>query len=122
MKYGVLFHISGAEFRRDDLKMFFLLYCLIPAHLFVGFLIELVAAYTARGDQAKNKKSDNRSPELRGYWRIIALAHVVNATVSLGVANWVVYYRIHHPLIGTFCEFHAGGFARLLCRDRKVAK
>ncbi|PUU72284.1 MBOAT, membrane-bound O-acyltransferase family-domain-containing protein [Tuber borchii] len=107
MKYGVLVHISGAEFRRDDLKMSCLLYCLIPTHLFVGFLVELIAAYTARGDQAKNKKSDNRNPKLQSYWRIIALAHVVNATLSLGVANWVVYYRIHHPLIGTFCEFHA---------------
>lgn len=108
MKYGVLVHLSGSEFRRDDLKMFILLYTLIPTHLFVGFLIELVASIHARGAQAKNKKSDNRDPTLRAAWRIIAFAHVVNATLSLGVANWVVYYKIHHPLIGTFCEFHAG--------------
>lgn len=108
MKYGVLVQLSGSEFRRDDLKMFFVLYALIPAHLFVGFLIELVASIHARGAKAKNRKADNKDPKLRVAWRIIAFAHVVNATLSLGVANWVVYYKIHHPLIGTFCEFHAG--------------
>ncbi|KAL0637107.1 hypothetical protein Q9L58_003930 [Maublancomyces gigas] len=107
MKYGVLVHLSGSEFRRDDLKMFFLLYALIPTHLFVGFLIELVASIHARGAKAKNQKADIKDPKLRVAWRIIAFAHVVNATLSLGVANWVVYYKIHHPLIGTFCEFHA---------------
>lgn len=107
MKYGVLVQISGSEFRHDDLKMFVLLYLLIPAHLFVGFLIELVASIHARGAHAQNKKNDNQELRLRAAWGIIAGAHVVNATLSLGVANWVVYYKIHHPLIGTFCEFHA---------------
>jgi diacylglycerol O-acyltransferase-1 len=108
MKYGVLVQISGSEFRGEDLKMFVLLYLLIPAHLFVGFLIELVASIHARGAHAQNKKNDNQELRLRAAWGIIAGAHVVNATLSLGVANWVVYYKIHHPLIGTFCEFHAG--------------
>lgn len=113
MKYGVLVHLSGSEFRRDDLKMFFLLYALIPTHLFVGFLIELVASIHARGAKAKNQKADIKDPKLRAAWRIIALAHVVNATLSLGVANWVVYYKIHHPLIGTCCGLHAGKFSMI---------
>ncbi|KAL7271299.1 hypothetical protein RUND412_005951 [Rhizina undulata] len=107
MKYGVLLQLSGAGFRTGDLKWFLLLYLLIPAHLFVGFLIELVASEHARGAAAKNRKAANKDPKLRAAWTIIACAHAVNATLSLGVASWVVYFHIHHPLIGTFSEFHA---------------
>jgi len=81
-----------------------LLYFLIPAHLFVAYLIELVAASQARLAQPRTKK-DEEPPKA---WLLIACAHAVNATLSLGVANYVVYYNIHHPMVGTLCEFHAG--------------
>lgn len=84
-----------------------LLYFFIPAHLFVAYLIELVAASQARLVQSRTKK-DEEPPTLRAAWLLIACAHAVNATLSLGVANYVVYYSIHHPMVGTLCEFHAG--------------
>lgn len=112
MKYGVLITLSGAEFRRADLTTGLLLYCLVPAHLFVGYVIELVAANHARGAEAQNKKTDERSPKLRAAWVWIAVAHAVNATLCLGIATGVVYWGIHHPLIGSLCQFHAGGSAR----------
>jgi diacylglycerol O-acyltransferase-1 len=108
MKYGVLIQLSGAEFRKDDVRMGLLLYFLVPAHLFVGYLIELVASIHARSAHAHNKKYDNKDPKLRAAWALLAFAHTINATLSLGMATGVVYYKIHHPLIGSLCQFHAG--------------
>ncbi|KAI5821019.1 MBOAT, membrane-bound O-acyltransferase family-domain-containing protein [Pyronema omphalodes] len=107
MKYGVLIQLSGAEFRKDDVQMGLLLYCLIPVHLFIGYIIELVASMHARSAQAHNKKHDNKDPKLRAAWKWIAFAHAVNATLSLSVASGIVYFKIHHPLIGSLCQFHA---------------
>lgn len=108
MKYGMLISISGDEFRRDDLQYGLLLYCLIPLHLFVGYLIELIAAKRARGARVQNEKRDNKDPKLRAAWAIIALAHTINATANVGLASGIVYYKIYHPLIGTLCQFHSG--------------
>jgi diacylglycerol O-acyltransferase-1 len=108
MKYGVLIQLSGSEFRKDDVRIGLLLYFLVPAHLFVGFLIELVASVHARSAHAHNKKYDNKDPKLRAAWALIAFAHTINATLSLGITTGIVYYRIHHPLIGSLCQFHAG--------------
>lgn len=107
MKYGVLIRISGGEFSSEDIRMGLLLYFLIPAHLFVGFLIELVASIHARSSQALNKKTDNKDPKLRIAWGLIAFLHTVNATLSMGMATGIVYYRIHSPLIGSLCQIHA---------------
>ena len=108
VKYGVLIQLSGSEFRKDDVRMGLLLYFLIPAHLFVGYLIELIASANARSAHAHNKKDDNKDPKLRAAWALIAFAHTINATLSLGITTGVVYYKIHHPLIGSLCQFHAG--------------
>lgn len=108
MKYGVLIQLSGSEFRKDDVRIGLLLYFLVPAHLFVGFLIELVASVHAHSAHAHNKKYDNKDPKLRAAWAFIAFAHTINATLSLGITTGIVYYRIHHPLIGSLCQFHAG--------------
>lgn len=107
MKYGVLIRLSSSGFCKEDVLMGLLLYCLIPAHLFVGYLIELIASIHARGAQAHNKKYDNKNPKLRAAWAAIAFAHTINATLSLGIASGVIYWRIHHPLIGSLCQFHA---------------
>lgn len=108
MKYGMLIGFDGSEFTREDVRIGLALYCLIPVHLFVGYLIELVASQHARGAQAQNKKDDNKDPKLRAAWVLIAFAHAINATLSLGITTSVVYWKIHHPLIGSLCQFHAG--------------
>ncbi|KAF8241387.1 hypothetical protein K440DRAFT_572751 [Wilcoxina mikolae CBS 423.85] len=107
MKYGVLIKLSGAEFRKDDIQMGLMLYFLIPVHLFVGYLIEMVASKYARSAEAFYKKHDKKEPILRAAWKWVAIAHTINSTLSLGIATGTVYFRIHHPMIGSLCQFHA---------------
>jgi diacylglycerol O-acyltransferase 1 len=85
--------------------------------LFIAYVIEMAAAYQANGVLARNKKNESQNPtkedkdrerrELRSTWQLIAFVHAVNATLCLGITTFVVYYYIHHPLIGTMCEMHA---------------
>lgn len=99
----------------------------MPCHLFAAYLIEFAAAQQAKGVVGKRKKSDAAlnpppkdmsngnsdskaaapSPAPHAYWRLIALAHGLNATLCLLVTNVLVYFQIYHPGIGTICEFHA---------------
>lgn len=116
-KYGVLICIRCHDYRRQDVVYGSILYFLVPCHLFVAYIIELVAAQQAKGALAKTKKKDSdevdpaeRYRELRAFrtaWYLIAFAHGINATLNLVIATVVVYYHIHHPGIGTLCELHA---------------
>ena len=116
-KYGVLVTLSGHEIRRQDVLLGWLLYLLVPCHLLVAYIIELVAARQAKAAVARIKKnddprarSDSQQREKRTFqitWTVIALAHGVNATLNLCIATSVVYFYIHHPGIGTICELHA---------------
>lgn len=116
-KYGVLICLSCHDYRRQDVVYGSILYFLVPCHLFVAYIIELVAAQQAKGALAKTKKNDSpidnptqRYQELRAFrasWYFIAFAHGINATLNLVIATYVVYYHIHHPGIGTLCELHA---------------
>ncbi|GAB7349754.1 hypothetical protein MBLNU459_g0482t2 [Dothideomycetes sp. NU459] len=115
-KYGVLICISCHDYRRQDVVYGSILYFLVPCHLFVAYIIELVAAQQAKGALARTKKVDSagtgeqRKEELRAFhtaWYLIAFAHGINATLNLVIATYVVYYQIHHPGIGTLCELHA---------------
>jgi diacylglycerol O-acyltransferase-1 len=40
-------------------------------------------------------------------WRVVAFLHGINASCNLIFSTHVVYYSIHHPVIGTMCELHA---------------
>ncbi|THX68671.1 sterol O-acyltransferase 2 [Aureobasidium pullulans] len=117
-KYGVLICVRCHDYRRQDVVYGSILYFLVPCHLFVAYIIELVAAQQAKGALARAKKtgvdaaanSSQRRQELRAFrtaWHLIAFAHGVNATLNLALATYVVYYHIHHPGIGTLCELHA---------------
>jgi diacylglycerol O-acyltransferase 1 len=116
-KYGVLICIRCHDYRYSDVQLGIGLFILVPVHLFIAFLIELVAAHQAKGQVGRMKKVDapNRTAEFRSKqrkafkqtWRLIALAHTINATSNLLIASLVVYYGIHHPGIGTLCEIHA---------------
>ena len=46
-------------------------------------------------------------PELMSPWSLVAFAHTLNAMTCLGFTTSIVYWTIHHPLIGTLCEVHA---------------
>lgn len=116
MKYGVLICIRCHDIRRQDVILGAILSALIPVHLLVAYIIEVVAAQQARGEVGRRKKSDAglQAPEnekdrkdFNVKWRYIAVAHTINATLCLGITNVMVYFYIHHPGIGTLCEVHA---------------
>ena len=114
-KYGVLISLRS-NCRKQDLMLGAGLYGLVPCHLFVAYVIELVAAHQAKGAIGRRKRCDagldnpetqRDRDEFYATWWWIAFAHVVNATFCLIVTNVVVYCFIYNPGIGTFCELHA---------------
>ncbi|MCJ1389359.1 hypothetical protein MMC18_002215 [Xylographa bjoerkii] len=116
MKYGVLICIRRHDYRRQDLLLATILYALVPCHLFVAYVIEIAAKAHAKGVIGRRKKSDAGVAQSKGdseaqlhdsTWRNVALAHGINATLCLLVTSVVVYFYIHHPLIGTICQVHA---------------
>ncbi|KXH30863.1 MBOAT family protein [Colletotrichum simmondsii] len=111
-KYGVLICIGCHDFRQQDLALGLGLYLLIPCHLIAAYLIELAAAQQARGLRAKSKDgaaspTEDQRARFNSTWKVIAWIHAVNITLALTVTSYVVYFHIHHPLIGTLTELHA---------------
>ncbi|CAI6334752.1 unnamed protein product [Periconia digitata] len=116
-KYGVVICIHCHDYRREDVIRGLLLYLSVPFHLFIAYLIELAAAQQAKAAAARMKRAgeDHDTPEkqaaarrsFHSTWRIIAMAHGINASASLMIASTVVYFDIYHPGIGTLCELHA---------------
>ncbi|KAH6625044.1 MBOAT, membrane-bound O-acyltransferase family-domain-containing protein [Chaetomium sp. MPI-SDFR-AT-0129] len=106
---------------------------LIPWHLMIAYLIELVAAANATHSRSgpfgpfgtttttihKNNKHNTKprdgstsptpaqSIHFLRTWRILRICHTINVTAALAITSYVVYYHIHHPLIGTMAELHA---------------
>ncbi|PHH87721.1 hypothetical protein CDD83_8495 [Cordyceps sp. RAO-2017] len=111
-KYGVLICIRCHDYSRRDVLIGGLLYFLIPCHLLAAYLIELAAAQQALGSKRRLKDgasgpSDEDRKRFHSTWIIIAFFHAVNITLALVVTSAVVYFYIHHPLIGTLTEMHA---------------
>jgi diacylglycerol O-acyltransferase 1 len=115
-KYGVLICLTCNRYRTVDLMLGAGLYALIPCHLFVAYLIELVAAHQAKGAIGRRKRSNVgiNSPETQKdrdefytTWWWIAFAHTFNAGLGLLITNVVVYCFIYNPGIGSLCELHA---------------
>ncbi|KAI1212890.1 MBOAT, membrane-bound O-acyltransferase family-domain-containing protein [Annulohypoxylon truncatum] len=112
-KYGNLICITCHDFRRKDVILGFLLYILVPCHLFIAYSFEWYAAKQARISRAQSiSKGGSTSPtedqqaKFESKWRSIRTAHLFNATLALAVHSWVVYFHIFHPLIGTITELH----------------
>ncbi|KAI0114885.1 MBOAT, membrane-bound O-acyltransferase family-domain-containing protein [Daldinia grandis] len=112
-KYGNLICITCHDFRRQDVLLGFLLYILVPCHLFIAYSFEWYAAKQARISRAQSaSKGGTASPtedqqaNFESKWKIIRTAHLLNATLALAVHSWVVYFHIYHPLIGTITELH----------------
>lgn len=110
------------DFRSRDVKLGALLYFIIPCHLLAAFFVEKVAATAAELNMQSvrgKKRSGRETPggsympstdELKKFqstWKKIAFLHGVNATLCLVITSFVVYFFIHHPLIGTLSEVHA---------------
>ncbi|KAK0753198.1 MBOAT family protein [Schizothecium vesticola] len=113
-KYGVLICIRCHDFRRNDVQLGLFLYFLIPCHFIIAYLIELVAAQQARASRKRIEKRDgtasptaDESLKFQATWQLIWVAHAINITTALAFTTYVVYYHIHHPLIGTLTEMHA---------------
>lgn len=114
MKYGNLICIRCHDYRHSDILLGLILYALVPCHLFVAYIIEVVAASQARGAIGRAKRSEDESDtgnqaaqDVRATWGNIALAHGINASLCLLVTTLTVYWKIHHPMIGTVSELHA---------------
>ncbi|KAL2005385.1 hypothetical protein VTN00DRAFT_2596 [Thermoascus crustaceus] len=113
MKYGVLICVRCHDYRKQDLLLGSILFALVPCHLFVAYIIEWIAAQQVKGTVGRRKKDipaeqdEQEQKAYRSTWRFTAFAHTINATLCLFVTNFVVYYYIHHPGIGTLCELHA---------------
>ncbi|KAI3336683.1 MBOAT family protein [Xylariaceae sp. AK1471] len=112
-KYGNLICLTCHDFRQKDVLLGLLLYVLVPCHLFIAYLLELVAAKQARISRAESvSRGGSTSPtkdqqaKFQSTWSSIRRAHLVNATIALAVNSWVVYFHIYHPLIGTITELH----------------
>lgn len=116
MKYGVLIKFGGGGFNPSDVKFGTILYASIPLELFISYAIEHFAALQAKASLGKAKKSDGKVVPQKAFWGLISFLHALNATVWLVLANYIVYYHIHAPLVGTACEFHAGKSILMSCR------
>lgn len=111
-QYGVLICIRCHDYSRQDVLAGLVLYFLIPCHLIFAYFIELAAAQQAIGSRKKIPPgASGPSPEERSKfhstWILVAWAHGVNITLALAITTIVVYFYIHHPLIGTLTEMHA---------------
>ena len=51
--------------------------------------------------------TDEERRRFAATWRVVAVAHGLNVTLALAIATYVVYFHVHHPLIGTLTELHA---------------
>ncbi|KAI0436145.1 diacylglycerol O-acyltransferase [Xylaria telfairii] len=112
-KYGNLICLTCHDFRQKDVLLGLLLYVLIPCHLFIAYLLELVAARQARISRAQyisrggsTSPTKDQQADFRSTWSTIRMAHASNATLALAVHSFVVYFHIHHPMIGTITELH----------------
>lgn len=106
--------IKCHNFGKSDVRLGLLLFFLIPCHFLVSYLIELVAAANARDQRAKTHKKTGRSSptvdqsrKFERTWRTLRVAHCINVIAVLAITTYVVYFHIHHPLIGTTAEVHA---------------
>ncbi|RDA84189.1 hypothetical protein CP532_0277 [Ophiocordyceps camponoti-leonardi (nom. inval.)] len=110
--YGVLICIRCHAYSRQDIIIGGLLYFLIPCHLVAAYLLELAAARQALETRKRIKPgatgpSEKDHEDFHSTWIVIAWIHGINVTLALVVTSAVVYFFIHHPLIGTLTEMHA---------------
>ncbi|KID79557.1 diacylglycerol acyltransferase DGAT2, partial [Metarhizium brunneum ARSEF 3297] len=110
--YGVLICLRCHSYKNEDVLIGGLLYFLIPCHLLVAYLIELAAAKQARGSRKRLKPgstgpSEQDKSKFHSTWVLVAWAHGINMTLALTLTTFVVYFYIHHPLVGTLTEMHA---------------
>lgn len=119
-QYGVLICISCHDYRRPDIILGAALLLIIPCHLLLAYIVELVAAQQARASLKAIKKrsgmatpggsyiaSDEEMQKFNSTWKMVAWIHGINITLCLTITSVVVYFFIHHPLIGTLTEVHA---------------
>ena len=116
MKYGVLICVRCHGYSKKDLILGAMLYALVPCHLLIAYLIELIAATNCRTAIGKRKRQHDAIEiqqhsktdlDSRTLWPIIGMLHICNATLCLLVTTVTVFFYIHHPLIGTISELHA---------------
>ncbi|KID86562.1 diacylglycerol acyltransferase DGAT2 [Metarhizium guizhouense ARSEF 977] len=72
----------------------------------------LTAAKQARGSRKRLKPgstgpSEQDKSKFHSTWVLVAWAHGINMTLALTLTTFVVYFYIHHPLVGTLTEMHA---------------
>jgi diacylglycerol O-acyltransferase-1 len=86
----------------------------------VAYIVESAAARHARASLSSEKPrsgtatpggsylaSDDERKRFQSTWKLIAWIHGINVSLCLLITSVVVYFFIHHPLIGTLSELHA---------------
>ncbi|XWW92721.1 hypothetical protein V2A60_000647 [Cordyceps javanica] len=134
-KYGVLICLKCHDFRRHDVLLGLGLFCLIPCHLLVAYLIELAAARQAIRSRRRTVEtaaaaaaadndgsgsgsgggagvattgpSERERRKFHHIWIVVAWTHMANITLALALTTFVVYFYVHHPFVGTAAETHA---------------
>ncbi|TQS35100.1 hypothetical protein Golomagni_04489 [Golovinomyces magnicellulatus] len=112
--------VHGLTGSFKDIVLGMALLFIIPCHLFLAYVVELIAAQQARvllrlGKERKGTAtpggsyvaSDEENRAFQKTWSIIAWIHGINASLCLLITSVVVYFFIQHPLIGTLSEVHA---------------
>src|SRR5271166_507425 len=107
LQYGVLICIRCHDVRRQDVILGAALYFIIPCHLFLAYVVELVAAQQARALLREGKKrdgtatpggsyvaSEGEQKKFQSTWILIAWIHGINATLCLLITSVVVYFFI----------------------------
>lgn len=96
------------------MKLGLWLYFLIPVHLVVAFAIERFAAKRAKATRLRAEQptgtsspTEDEHRKFQSTWKTAWMAHAANVTIALGYTTYIVYYKIHHPLIGTLTIAHA---------------
>lgn len=97
-KYGFIMTFYRIGISQHDLKIVTNLLLTTPLYLLFAFGIEYFASMSLR---------PNVPHEVKQLWRLFAILHAINATVSLMLTSYVVYRYVDHPFIGTIGECHA---------------
>jgi len=113
----VLICFSCHDYRGRDVILAIVLYASVLCHLFIAHVIEVVNANHAKRVLGNWKKSedgsaavDDTSKATKSHdplWLYTAWAHGINATLCLLITSVLVFWRVHHPMIGTVLELHA---------------
>ncbi|KJR86469.1 diacylglycerol O-acyltransferase 1 [Sporothrix schenckii 1099-18] len=61
----------------------------------------------AKSSTGASSPTEDEARRFTALWHVVAWLHAANISMALAIASYVVYFHIHHPLVGTLVEVHA---------------